>query len=251
MSAQSSEWSTDLAQLPVLKEDDVQAFCSKSSSTRHVDRGHMFTTESYVVPSSSKIRRHSNGAGQLVYEVKCCCFRSQKETGAPNEVTLMLMQNSSVQQAQCSCTAGKAGFCNHAVAVIKTIALLQSLGYKHPPQELSCTELPQRWGHPRASMAPESVLDVNWRKIAEKKPSELLLCKLYSVSKKAETEERKRNAVLKFAQKLNGLVGGTVTDTLEAAVLCPYTDTRYGRAPVHSAQTIQGLMVAIESARSL
>ncbi|XP_064462306.1 uncharacterized protein LOC135372765 [Ornithodoros turicata] len=177
--------------------------------------------------------------GERVFEIKSGCFRSQKKTGAPYVVHVGLSESGAINGSLCNCTAGSGGCCNHAVGVLKTLALIQRLGYKQPPQELACTELPQQWGRPRSSMGPEDVMSVNWRRVSDGGRTDPLLCRLFDVRKKTESEEEKRNAALTFAEKLKGLVGNSLTDTIGEAASCSYTNTKYGRAPRDSVMAVQ------------
>lgn len=96
--------------------------------------------------------------------VRCACYRSRKKNADPYTVNLTFTMACEVELAKCSCPAGASGYCNHLMAVLKTVVALQELGYKEPPDELAPTELPQQWRRPRKRMAPEAVMNV---KLAE------------------------------------------------------------------------------------
>ncbi|XP_077506744.1 uncharacterized protein LOC144115978 [Amblyomma americanum] len=67
----------------------------------------------------------------------------------------------------CECPAGKLA-CNHLLAVLRTIMLLQSRGFTEAPDSLACTDLPQQWRVPRGSAVKGcSVQSVDWRSVKE------------------------------------------------------------------------------------
>lgn len=61
------------------------------------------------------------------------------------------------------------------MAVLRTIVHLRNLGCKEVPEELSPTELPKQWRQPRRTMAPQGIMDVNWRRV-EGGPKRQLQC---------------------------------------------------------------------------
>lgn len=140
--------------------------------------------------------------------VRCACYRSRKKNADPYTVNLTFTMACEVELAKCSCPAGASGYCNHLMAVLKTVVALQELGYKEPPDELAPTELPQQWRRPRKRMAPEAVMNVNWRRVGEG----CLLTPLQSTAREfvvpALTEEQQRVATIKLAEGLEGGKGG-------------------------------------------
>lgn len=67
----------------------------------------------------------------------------------------------------CDCPAGKLA-CNHLMAVIRTVMHLQSKGFTEPPDQLSCTDLPQQWRVPRGNhIKGRSIQSLNWRGVRD------------------------------------------------------------------------------------
>ncbi|XP_064472412.1 uncharacterized protein LOC135386434 [Ornithodoros turicata] len=240
MSDQQEEWTTELIRLPYFDDNFVNVFYSgQTTSEKHSRRSYNFMTESFVELRTMKTRSFLDQSGRRLHQITAGCFRSQKKTGTPYRVTVTLSEAPWVESSACACTAGSSGHCCHTVAVLKTVARLLALGYKHIPDELACTELPQQWGRPRAVLAPENVMQVNWRRLGEDRPEEPLHCKLSDVRKKEETVDEKRSSVLQFAESVKGMVGGTLSDTLESAAHSTYVDTKYGPALENSVMAVQ------------
>lgn len=172
--------------------------------------------------------------------VRCVCFRSRKKTSKPYEVTLRLTAEPRLQNGRCTCPAGSAGYCNHLMAVLENVVLLQNGGYREAPEQLAPTELPQQWRRPRQAMAPELVMDLNWRMVADGRPDNPLPCRLYDTRKRARTESEQRKATAKLGRSLQEFnISKSFVESLLEATTCTYVDTQFGRAPRGSAMEVQ------------
>ena len=55
---------------------------------------------------------------------------------------------SMVSSADCSCPAGKRGYCNHVMALLLELADYSLGGLKKVPEEKTCTSVTRQWGIP-------------------------------------------------------------------------------------------------------
>ena len=55
---------------------------------------------------------------------------------------------SMVSSADCSCPAGKSGYCNHVMALLLELADYSLRGLKKIPEEKACTNVARQWGIP-------------------------------------------------------------------------------------------------------
>ncbi|XP_029836300.3 uncharacterized protein LOC115320338 isoform X1 [Ixodes scapularis] len=125
------------------------------------------------------------------------CFRSQKKTGMPYRTTATFAADGAVDASSCECAA-KEGLCNHALALLRLVALLKGQGYAEAPPEVSCTELPHQWRRPRDSRIAATSLDgVDWRSVREGGSSKPVGSRLYDARKRprdlGEMEEAMRD----------------------------------------------------------
>ncbi|XP_077557920.1 uncharacterized protein LOC144173311 [Haemaphysalis longicornis] len=234
----TDEWCVDLSALPRFPSGFAETYyASKTQSQRHQERSYKFATESYVCLPTMKTKRCAGVAGPAV-AVRCACYRSRKKNADPYTVNLTFTMACEVELAKCSCPAGASGYCNHLMAVLKTVVALQELGYKEPPDELAPTELPQQWRRPRKRMAPEAVMNVNWRRVGEG----CLLTPLQSTAREfmvpALTEEQQRVATIKLAEGLEE-TNSCWADILAEAASASFVDTQCGRAFDGSAKAVQ------------
>ncbi|KAM7282508.1 hypothetical protein ISCGN_002658 [Ixodes scapularis] len=236
----ASDWSRDLSELPELPDGFVDAYYeSKTTSERHKNRSYNFKTESYVSLPSLRTKRLTDTSVPTIL-VRCVCFRSRKKTSEPYEVTLRLTAEPRLQNGRCTCPAGSAGYCNHLMAVLENVVLLQNGGYREAPEQLAPTELPQQWRRPRQAMAPELVMDLNWRMVADGRPDNPLPCRLYDTRKRARTESEQRKATAKLGRSLQEFnISKSFVESLLEATTCTYVDTQFGRAPRGSAMEVQ------------
>lgn len=105
-------------------------------------------------------------SGTLVF-MKAPCFRSKKKNAPPYSVMVAVDDTAHIVDGTCDCPAGKAA-CNHLIAVLRTVMLLQKKGFLEAPDQLSCTDLPQQWRVPRGEAIKGcAVQSVDWRKVKE------------------------------------------------------------------------------------
>ncbi|XP_064482469.1 uncharacterized protein LOC135395153 [Ornithodoros turicata] len=234
----TNEWSSDLSTLPGLSAEYIDGYYAlKTGSDRHRRRSYKFSTESYVSLPTLKTKRVASAFGPVV-AVRCACFRSRKKTADPYIVNLTLTIDSRLSQASCTCTAGASGHCNHLMAVLRQILLLQSLGYKEPPEELAPTELPQQWRRPRKAMAPENIMDVNWRRVGEGRPLTPRQCTIRQFVHNHIAHEKQVEASVSMAKALEQ-THGCWSAILAEAPSCHVIETQSGPSFVGSAKAVQ------------
>lgn len=178
-----------------------------------------------------------SGTGPVV-AVRSSCYRSRKKNADPYTVHLAFRSNCDIEQARCSCPAGVSGYCSHLMAVLKTIVHLQSLGYKEAPEELSPTELPQQWRRPRKTMAPQGVMDVNWRRVEEGRPMAQLQCSTQDFVPPVLTEQQKREAMTRLSESTNEANGCWAAILAESAT-ARLVETQCGPSFESSAKDVQ------------
>ena len=76
---------------------------------------------------------------------------------------------SMVSSADCSCPAGKSGYCNHVMALLLELADYSLRGLKKVPEEKACTSVARQWGIPGNKDLPKApVMSTTIKKQAEK-----------------------------------------------------------------------------------
>ena len=74
-----------------------------------------------------------------------------------------------VVHSDCSCPAGKLGYCNHIMALLLEIADYSLHQYQVIPEEIACTSRLRQWGLPGKSKAQAPVLETTIQKSVDKK----------------------------------------------------------------------------------
>lgn len=91
-----------------------------------------------------------------------------------------------------------------------------------------------------SSVAPELVMAMNWRKVAEGRPDTPLPCRLYDTYKRVRSEEEQQEAATELAHSLVEFIcSKNFAASLLGSSTCPYVDTQFGRAPRGSAMEVQ------------
>ena len=63
----------------------------------------------------------------------------------------LCQQTGEVQYAKCSCVAGQGGCCKHVAALLYSLMDFVNLGLQNVPEELTCTQVAQKWSVPSNS----------------------------------------------------------------------------------------------------
>ena len=75
-----------------------------------------------------------------------------------------------VSSADCSCPAGKSGYCNHVMALLLELADYSLRGLKKVPEEKACTSVARQWGIPGNKDLP--IAPVNYHQKASRNNKE-------------------------------------------------------------------------------
>lgn len=112
--------------------------------------------------------------------LKGTCFRSKKKTQPAYTVMMPTTDmQSQLFDGNYECPAGSMT-CNHLMALLRAVALLQTKGFNEVPAELSCTDLPQQWRVPRGPhIRSTSIQFVDWRCLREGGQDTPLIPRLY------------------------------------------------------------------------
>ena len=73
-----------------------------------------------------------------------------------------------VSSADCSCPAGKRGYCNHVMALLLELADYSLGGLKKVPEEKTCTNVTRQWGIPSKNLPKVPVMSTTIKKQAVK-----------------------------------------------------------------------------------
>lgn len=175
-----------------------------------------------------------------LFFLKAECHRSKKKNSKPYSVIAAIDRQGAIVDGSCECAAGKLA-CNHLMAMLRTVSLLQAKGFSEPPELLSCTDLPQQWRVPRTcSTKGRSIQDVDWRSVRE---GGLIVPKFGRPTERRlfpRNEQQQEAAKVELARNLLSLDPG---DVFALGLLNtpgqPYKKTRYGLAPASSPMACQ------------
>ncbi len=112
---------------------------------RHKQKGYRLFKEGYVqklfVKANVKIR---DSAKFLIIARVAASMKQQLY----NVYVHLLQQNGEVVFANCNCKSGKGGCCKHVAATLYTLWDYSKLGLKVVPDDLTCTQVAQKWHVP-------------------------------------------------------------------------------------------------------
>ena len=149
------EWSKSLDKLPLFTEGMIDYHLIYKSSTmpdkkgtqayRHKQKGYRLFKEGYVQNVVVKADVKSQDNVKLLVKAKVAASMKQK---LYNVHVHLIQQNGEVAFANCSCKSGKGGCCKHVAAVLYTLWDYSTLGLKIVPDNLTCTQVSQKWNVP-------------------------------------------------------------------------------------------------------
>ncbi|KAL1429585.1 hypothetical protein MTO96_016095 [Rhipicephalus appendiculatus] len=187
-------------------------------------------------PATKPSRRQHEGA---VY-ARATCFRSQEKAGKPYNVCLAIKSSSgTVKDATCECPAGANGGCSHIFATVRLIALLKKKGFREAPRELSCSDLPQQWRHPRRQgIKPTSLQDVDWRSPRQDGALMPISAHVFDMCSKQDDHQEQLHRMHKLGEGLKKR-GNHSFGSMLLAAKGPFVETRLGLAPIGSPLSYQ------------
>ena len=171
----AGEWSKNLNKLPAFTEAMIDNHLIYKSSTmpdkkdaqayRHKQKGYKLFKEGYVqklfVKSNVKIR----DIARFLVKTKVAASMKQQ---LYNVYVHLLQKNGEVFFANCNCKSGKGGCCKHVAATLYTLWDYSKLGLKVVPDDLTCTQVAQKW-HVPTQAARQSIKAVYFEELSFEK----------------------------------------------------------------------------------
>ena len=148
-------WSKSLGKLPIFTEAMIDSHMIYNAQTmpdkknaqayRHKQKGYRLFKEGYVRKVFVKAHVLIGDSERLL--VKAEVAASMKQQLYKVYVHLH-QQNGTVSYASCNCKSGKGGCCKHVAGALYTIWDYSNLGLKVVPEDLTCTQVEQKWHVP-------------------------------------------------------------------------------------------------------
>ena len=155
--------------LPVFTIKEIEKHRLKSGKTpdsaisKSKEKGLKFKGERYI--SADTIYSLSD---DKYFCFKAVCIPSMKK-GKRNIFVALDLTNGEVIHADCSCPAGKCGYCNHVMALLLEVADYSLHNLPEIPTEVSCTSRLRQWGVPGKSKSQAPVRQTTIQKSVDKK----------------------------------------------------------------------------------
>ena len=131
--------------------------------TKTLVRGRKFKEERFLTADSICTAKTKD-----LFKVKGLCKASMKKDLRKVFVSIN-RATSMVSSADCSCPAGKSGYCNHVMALLLELADYSLRGLKKVPEEKACTSVARQWGIPGNKDLPKApVMSTTIKKQADK-----------------------------------------------------------------------------------
>ena len=150
-------WGKSLQNLPVFTLREIEKHRLKSGKTptsaitKTKERGQKFKNERYI--SADTIFSIMD---KEYFCFKATCIPSMKK-GKRNMFVALDKCSGTVVHADCSCPAGKCGYCNHVMGLLFEIADYSLHNLKEIPTEVACTSRMRQWGIPGKSKSQAPV----------------------------------------------------------------------------------------------
>eukprot|EP00794_Sanderia_malayensis_P002282 gene2282-2626_t len=153
--AAARDWSKILSKLPLVTESIIDDHLIYKSSTmpdkkisqayKHKEKGYKLFKEGYVGKLFVKANVNIRDEVQFLVKAKVTASMKQQQY---NVYVHLLQENGEVSFANCNCKSGKGGCCKHVAAVLYTLWDYSKLGLKVVPDDLTCTQVAQKWSVP-------------------------------------------------------------------------------------------------------
>ena len=233
-SQQNSEeikWSKTLVSMPTFAIKEIEKDRELSGKiqglliTKTLDRGRKFEEERFLTADSIYTTRTKN-----LFKVKGLCKASTKKD--LRKVFIRINRATSmVSSADCSCPAGKSGYCNHVMALLLELADYSLRGLKKVPEEKACTSVARQWGIPGNKDLPKApVMSTTTKRQADKQgiSSTLYDPRMYVDNERFMQKVKKFKLQIMNIDKRIGFGHCIPHETVE------YVNTKYGDFPFGS-----------------
>ena len=120
---------------------------------RHKQKGYQLCKEGYVRKVFVKAHGLHGDSESLLVKAEVAASMKQQLYKVYVHLT---QQNGTVSYASCNCKSGQGGDCKHVAGVLYTIWDYSTLGIKVVPEDLTCTQVAQKW-HVRIKGARQAV----------------------------------------------------------------------------------------------
>ena len=165
-----------------------------------------------------------------LFKVKGLCKASMKKDLRKVFVSIN-RATSMVSSADCSCPAGKSGYCNHVMALLLELADYSLRGLKKVPEEKACTSVARQWGIPGNKDLPKApVMSTTIKKQADKQgiSSTLYDPRIYVDNERFMQKVKKFKLQIMNIDKRIGFGHCIPHETVD------YVNTKYGDFPLGS-----------------
>ncbi|XP_070578686.1 uncharacterized protein [Ptychodera flava] len=187
-------WGTSLEKLPLFSRAQMDHYATQGGKALHrhkrgeatsFQRGSVFHHENYIFSLQTAV-------SESLFFFKSKCFHSYSKTKDPHSLKLALhLVSGEVLYGQCTCVAGKSGFCNHMIGLMFRICEFSLYGYKDVNDEnlqkdlngnIPVTSKLQKWNQRRTDgIEPTAAMDVAVKKlkVGQKNQGDAVCCTLY------------------------------------------------------------------------
>ena len=225
------EWSKTLVGMPTFTIKGIEKHRQLSGKiqglpiTKTLVRGRKFKEERFLTADSIYTTKTKN-----LFKVKGLCKASMKKDLRKVFVSIN-RATSMVSSADCSCPAGKSGYCNHVMALLLELADYSLRGLKKVPEEKACTSVARQWGIPGNKDLPKApVMSTTIKKQADKQgiSSTLYDPRIYVDNERFMQKVKKFKLQIMNIDKRIGFGHCIPRETVD------YVNTKYGDFPLGS-----------------
>ena len=245
-----NEWSSSLETIPLFTRAHMDNHIKKSGKNIANKEHHSIPTglrkaKTFLEDEYLESIRCSHD--QSYFYVKANCCLSFRKNDPPHSLKLALcIITEEVESSNCSCVAGKVGYCNHILALMFKLCKFSLFGCKFTEDlssdsdqqaKLACTSQLQQW-HKKgggANICPEPVMEmvINKTRLDEEQARCGVKCNLYEARMKVtHSKTDKQNLKIELS-KINPNMGFSqmLVDEDEAR---PTVQTKFGNCVVGS-----------------
>ena len=184
---------------------------------------------------------------QRYFYLKAKCFHSFKKSEAPHDLRFaMCIVSGQVTHANCSCKAGKVGYCNHVLALMFKACKFSLFDSKSTDDlcqdddelpDLACTSQLQKWHKKgrgdKISAQPVMEVTVTKTKLDEARCREGVKCLIYDARCNPEHDFQAEMNLKKALEKINPQMGLSIM-AREDSSLSKCVETKFGKSQIGS-----------------
>jgi len=246
----SDGWGKSLERMPAFTRAEMNQHVANSGKR-------VANTEHHSIPTNLRkaktflqdeyLKEIEANSDQRYFYLRAKCYHSFKKSEAPHALRFaMCIVSGQVIHANCSCKAGKVGYCNHVLTLMFKACKFSLFDSKATDDlcqdedeqaELACTSQLQKWHKKgrgdKISAQPVVEVTISKTKLNETKSRDGVKCLLYDARANAQHDVKAKMMLKKALKQINPQMGLTLLEEDDSSTnSC--VETKFGESQIDS-----------------